>query len=409
MKVLFVLEDNFPKSGACTSLLNNILYEGGLLKKVSIIDVLAVKSSYTQRKKEIANKITVHNCVLISKVPTCQYKRALFKHPFKLLAVVAEKMFSVPKTDLIGKVFDTRNSKEIKKSLRDIKPADYDAIIAVVGRFDVAVATMEYKRENPAAKLLIYQVDPCSSNEMYSSSVKEKLSEFEKEMYLVSDGIITTPILLEESKLKYPKDIVDKMTPMEFPNVVPFVKKHKSDSSKIRCLFAGSIYGDFRNPDYTLKLFDEVISEVSFEMIGAVKPAVKETFNSHKVLYHGSMSLEETKSQLASADILVNIGNRMLNQVPSKIFEYISYGKPIINICKNRNCPTLPYLEKYPYALNLFEEDEIFEEQVSLLNEFILNNYKNRMPPDEISRVFETCTPQYCAKQMLDVLKDICK
>ena len=55
---------------------------------------------------------------------------------------------------------------------------------------------------------------------------------FEKELYFVSDRIITTPILIDEAKKIYSKDIIKKMVSLEFPNVVP--KKcenhHKSEN-----------------------------------------------------------------------------------------------------------------------------------------------------------------------------------
>lgn len=406
MKILFVLEDNFPESGACTSLVNNIIHSGGMIDKVSLVDVLAVKNKYLSRKTEKINGVTVYNCALLSKIPTWQYKCAIKQHPIKLSAIVLRKLFTFRNTGLIEKAVDKDNVKTIEKTIKDIKKK-YDIIIAVMGRFDVAAAAVKHKKKNPDVKLIIYQVDPCSSNEMYSLSAREELKGKEKEIYNVSDKIITTPILFDESKEKYSDEMINKIIPMEFPNVVPVDDGNREETSDIRCLFTGSIYGNFRDPKYTLKLFDKAELPIGFEVIGSVKPEVKSEFTKHSVLYHGPKPLEETKAELAKADVLVNIGNDMLNQVPSKLFEYISYGKPIINICKNRNCPTIPYLEKYKYALNLYEEDDIFEEQVKLLNDFILENHKNRMTADEILEAFETCTPQYCAGQMIEVFKTL--
>ncbi len=405
MNCLFLLADNYPYSGACTSLLENLFFKGNLEKSIDCIEVLACKKELCSLKSVCVDGITVHDFVFLPYVSFRKCKAALAKHPIMAIRGIAKKLL----LKLNSREIKSDNVNSVKRALKNINAWKFDVIVAVMGSFDVAAAAMIYKKKNPDIKLVVYQVDPCSTNEVSPSSTKKEREDFERELYSVSDGIITTPVLFEESKALYTKEIIDKMIPMEFPNVVPVKDDNSKNNADIRCLFAGNIYGNFRDPKYTLRLFDKVDSSIKFEVIGSVKPEVKSEFEQHSVLYHGPKPLEETKSELKKADVLVNIGNGMLNQVPSKLFEYISYGKPIINICKNRNCPTIPYLEKYKYALNLYEEDDIFEEQVKLINDFILKNYKSRMTAEEILKEFETCTPQYCANQMLDVLKSICK
>lgn len=402
MKILFVVEDDFPKAGACTSLLNNLFFDGGMREKVNI-DVLAVKNKYTATKISHYNGITVFDFALLAKFPTQECRRLLKKHPLKSVSGIVKK--TVLKLD--SKIVKSSIVKSIQRKINSLNTHKYDAIVAVLGYSEIAAAAINCKQHETNSKLIIYQVDPFSSNKVYPSATQLERDVFEKKLYETADAIITTPILLEESKAKYSEDITAKMVAMEFPNVMPVDCKERGRSDKINCIFTGNIYGNFRNPGYTLKLFDNINSKAEFNIIGSVNAQFKESFSNHRVNYLGPKPLEETKEYLKASDILVNIGNSMTNQVPSKLFEYISYGKPIINICKNRNCPTLPYLQKYPYALNLFEEDEIFDEQVKMLNNFILNNYLNRITSKEIAKIYETCTPQYCAKQMMDVFESL--
>ena len=134
---------------------------------------------------------------------------------------------------------------------------------------------------------------------------------------------------------------------------------------------------------------------------------VKEKSEKYGIVVHGWKTLQETRAEIVASHVLVNIGNSMLNQVPSKLFEYISYGKPIVNICKNRNCPTLAYLEHYPYALNLFEEEGLLEEQRKMLLDFIEETYNQSVPFDWIQKEYETSTPQYCAGQMIGIFDEL--
>ena len=88
---------------------------------------------------------------------------------------------------------------------------------------------------------------------------------------------------------------------------------------------------------------------------------------------------DEAESILMSADILVNIGNSVSNQIPSKLFDYISTGKPILNIYKNKNCPSLEILSKYPDVLNVYEENALEEsgavEQFLKSKHFVNNEF----------------------------------
>ena len=403
MRVLFIVEDDFPQKGACTSLLKNMFFSGGLIEKDVSVEVLAAKNYLTEKKMENCGDIKVHNTVLMSKVSFQQYKERAFKEPFKVIyGLVRKTLFKMNK-----ELINPYNLKALVRKIKKINSEKFDAVVVVMGGFEIAAAALNFKKKNPDTKLVVYQVDPCSTNEAHPVSTRKMREEFERELFEISDAVITTPILLEEAKKTYQGDIISKMTAMEFPNVVPHSDDRCNNSENIRCLFTGYIYGNFRNPDYCFRLFDKVDERIKLELLATVESKMFDKLKNHRVIHHGRKSLDETRKELSSADILVNIGNKMLNQVPSKLFEYISYGKPIINICKNRNCPTIPYLEKYKYALNLYEEDDIFEEQVKMLNDFILENYKNRMTADEISEAFETCTPQYCAEQMLDVFKSL--
>ena len=143
-----------------------------------------------------------------------------------------------------------------------------------------------------------------------------------------------------------------------------------------RCLFCGSIYGGIRNPDYTIRLFKPLIEhdKVELHFVGVCRDEISEEFKDLNIFCHGMVPLDKAMEFMNQADFLVNIGNSVINQVPSKIFDYISMGKPIINVCKSRKCSTLPYFERYPLAINLFEEKNIFDKQVECLGRFITDN-----------------------------------
>jgi len=53
-----------------------------------------------------------------------------------------------------------------------------------------------------------------------------------------------------------------------------------------------------------------------------------------------------------NSDNLIAVGNNDCNQVPSKIFEYMSFGKPIVYFYSDDDV-NVKILKKYPIALCL--------------------------------------------------------
>ncbi len=408
MRILFILTNDFPYSGSCTSLLNNLLNTDAFLSSEHQFSVLSLGCKTFCWSYEKVNNVDIYRTYLQRGIPIQECKEKILCNPWKTLQVVSAKICAKISRHVLNKAINPFDVREIVHKLKEIGVEQYDVLVPIFANFCVAAAALRIKREYPQKRIVLYQVDPCSSNEEYPSFMRKELSGFEEELYAASDRIITTDILLREAQKKYPGEVIDRMTAMEFPNIVPKQAVNHTDvSTNIMCLFTGNIYGNIRDPEYTFRLFYHLDNEIRLELIGAIAGEDKTKCEKYEITAHGLKTLQETRAEIEKAHILVNIGNSMLNQVPSKLFEYISYGKPIVNICKNRNCPTLPYLAHYPYALNLFEEECLLEEQRAKLVCFIKENYDKRIPFDRIQKEYESCTPQYCARQMIHIFDEL--
>ena len=117
---------------------------------------------------------------------------------------------------------------------------------------------------------------------------------------------------------------------------------------------------------------------------------------------------DELAENYEKTDVLINIGNSVDNQIPSKIFEYISTGKPIINVYKTPACPTLRYLTRYPLALNLFEEDvsKDLSGTASAVRAFCLENRGKRVPAEIIRETFEENTFEHFAEKIRSIIEE---
>ena len=119
------------------------------------------------------------------------------------------------------------------------------------------------------------------------------------------------------------------------------------------------------------------------------------------------ISMADSFKMMQSSDILINIGNNVINQVPSKLFDYISTGKPIINFCKSKNCPTIPYINMYRLGLNIIEGEDAIDRQALIVSQFIKEHNKERMNFDEIKTTFLKNTPEYVGETFIKLLRNI--
>jgi hypothetical protein len=93
-----------------------------------------------------------------------------------------------------------------------------------------------------------------------------------------------------------------------------------------------------------------------------------------KIFLHGLVNHDIALQAMNEADFLINIGNNTSYQLPSKVVEYASTGKPIINIVKSDKDSTINFFKKYPASLCLVEnETKVDSNYISKITEFIKN------------------------------------
>ncbi len=287
-----------------------------------------------------------------------------------------------------------------------LKRKHYDCIIGVSEPPSILVALSQLKSKVP---FISYRLDPWATNILYADDKGIREEEIRSDD--AAAAVIVTDLIRRDCAAYSPRRILDKMVAIEFPGIIRQKKAGKSVSfepGKIHCVYAGVLYKDIRNPAYTLELFKALGGDgVVLHLYGAlssddVLPAVLP----ENVVYHGVVDSETAAACMQAADVLVSIGNTISNQMPSKILTYLSMGKPILNLVKIRDCPTLPYLEKYPLGLSLFETPEPLADDVEKARAFILGHSGDSIPFEEIERMYETCTPGYVSDRVYQV---ICK
>lgn len=194
----------------------------------------------------------------------------------------------------------------------------------------------------------------------------------------------------------------------------PLIKKITNNSfekfynNKINIVYTGALTLAGRNPDYTLGVFEKIISQnedyvvhlfAAGDAISIIKDYEKKMPNN--IYYYGQVPLDTAHSAMMESNILLSIGNVDITQTPSKIFEYMSCGKPIIHIAAKMNDPVFEILKRYPFKCYVCCENMTTNEIIENITSFIGTNYTNIVDTEFLEKEYKTAVPSYSANLIL--------
>ena len=228
-------------------------------------------------------------------------------------------------------------------------------------------------KANCRCRKIWYQMDPHSENGMIREKRLSEEKKKEETVYSAMDRIYIQPGAVKHISSSSFARFANKIEPLYFPliqdkeGIEPEYRYFKK--GKVHCVYAGALMMSIRRPEYMLNLFSALKDQEVYLYIwsGNLTKQTEQELRSmlpENVVFCGSLAPDEMQSVLSGADVLVNLGNSTSNQFPSKVLDYISFRKPIINIYKIDDCPTLDVLEPYPLVLNVYEGNDYRSEAV---------------------------------------------
>lgn len=171
-------------------------------------------------------------------------------------------------------------------------------------------------------------------------------------------------------------------------------------------VYAGSIGGPHYNPNQLLEIFKKIENSpkrvLHLYTRGAEADRIAAMANKEKlnVRVHGYVDAATLESIMATADVIVSL--KTSGQISAKIFECMSYGKPIVHFSGQKNDPDVYYLEKYILGniVKMYEENQ--ESELNKLVQFLENSAGKQVDPTELKKTFETSTPEYSAERIAE-------
>lgn len=265
-----------------------------------------------------------------------------------------------------------------------------DVIFSVGAPMAAHVAAKNFRDRHPEIRWVTYTVDSYASQNMYSRRYNKALS-FETRILADSDHVLLSEEIYEHSTELY-KTFASKceILPYLMPPT-PQISEDEQffDSNKINMVFAGRFYKQIRNPEYLLQLASEMDERCVLHLYcqsdcdNLVDEYVRRSGG--RIIRHTPVSATQIQQIYMQADFLVSVGNNTAEFKPSKTFEYIASGKPIINIYYPGQYDAV--LDKYPLALQL-ERDDPLGQAIEKLQTFIQHNNKKVLPREIIEKIY---------------------
>lgn len=263
----------------------------------------------------------------------------------------------------------------------------------------------------PCGKLIAYNLDPYYLCESITVSEAKERERREASLFRSCRHIFTTPLLYPQYRDTALVEFLQKMTPLEFPCVVEndhrAVVSDIGDGEEIKCVYAGRLNALARNGEAVARVLGAAFKKqprLRLDIYGdgsdAAFTRLRDDFPS-RVSFKGRVSYEEALRAMNSADILINIGNRIANQLPSKTLTYISTGRPIVNFYELPCCPTLEYIERYPLGINI---DVCSRAAAAGFLSFCESARGKRLSFSQVEGIYQDCTPRAVAQKVLGAI-----
>ncbi len=310
--------------------------------------------------------------------------------------------------------FCRRNEYTALKKL--VQSYQYSLFITTCACFSSHKNMLLLKKETGnAVPWIAYFMDPYSCY-IENRDVVGDLLQTEQQVYETADLILATEEIYKENHHNVFLQYLHKTVSYKFGN---FRCLHHDlvndifDKSKINCVYVGSLLNErIRSPRYFYKMinalddrfhFHIICNQVSEENRRLFETVVQKKSN---VSWYYNLPLTECLGIMCHADILVNLGNKSTNQTPSKVFDYIGTGKPIVNFHSLVDDTSKSYLEQYPLKLNILETDDDLSDHAAQFMDFAKKYVGKTVSHETLKEIYSQYDSKEVTRHTLHIIED---
>ena len=281
--------------------------------------------------------------------------------------------------------FDYISAKnKLRKVIKEFK---IDVVIAISFPFFSFYLGYYLKCENEKIKVFTYSLDVYSQRlvkPLFLKSLTKKRLNLEDLIYSKSDmNFVKEDFQLSRDGNNW--NDLQKQTVVG----LPFLEDKTSQSSFedlnkiIFITYAGTFQKRVRIPDLLIDLIELISDDRIYFKVAYLGSRFKNlekisTFGNVEILYN--VDRNDVLKMYEKTNIFINVSNIVPTQTPSKIYEYMSYGKPIINLYYHDS--QIIKEDKYEKVINV-RFDQV-SKKLNDINRFISCEYNKRISYEKI-------------------------
>ncbi|KGP75328.1 hypothetical protein JT05_11130 [Desulfosporosinus sp. Tol-M] len=419
-KIVFILEDYHPNYSAVGVCIKNVVEELVRFRDYTIT-IITLKSDNTQRNTHL-------NEALIRYVNTNDnYLRNRISEKLKTARGLRKYILQTEKISVRGYGYicaflgkSNIKKQDVRAFLRELNKIDdkIDVIIPTCLPFESVLAALEFKKKSSyEVKVIPFLFDKFSENRTLHRTENNRMKKFkmhlslEKQMLEECDKVLFVDSWAEHLQANF-FSCVDKFCQVEHPLLKRIVSTETVlyDNGRINVVYTGALYKKIRSPLHALKLFSRLIEVdkrilLHFYINGDCNSIVNSYCEKYpeNIINHGSVPTSFAKAAIMNADLLLSIGNTDITQLPSKIFEYISTGKPVAHFYFNQDDQIISILSDYDNSCCIKIDESLLLQGELNLQELLRNVNKN-IDFAEVQNIFYKATPRFTANKIVDLI-----
>ncbi len=314
--------------------------------------------------------------------------------------------------------------KELKTLKKIHSESAIDMIIPVSEPHSAVFAAMKFCEEHSETHYMPYQLDRyANGNSFYilprfQKKLRKNNLAAELKVLNSCDKLFVLPPIYPHYIEPMFDALRNKIIITEHPLVrdrgLNSVCTQKAESDQGVIMYAGSLCQHLRNPIYWFRMLEKALNrhsewniQCNFFSFGDCENIVEE-FSKRlhgKIVQKGRHPYSVVTEEYLNCNYILIIGNNSKEEVPSKIFDCISFGKPIIYLAYSVEDPSIPYFEGNELVLCLLMDEDTLDANCEKVYQFCKRHINSMLTSKKICSLYEKCTPPYVAKQFLEQIQ----